>query len=66
MLDRQVRQLAESWSGVAADGFQRTIESWTQGGQDLRRQLEYLRAMVATAHHNHARAVATNVAMWRV
>ena len=65
-LDSQVRQLAQSWSGTAADGFQRTIADWTRGRQDLQRQLEYLRRLVATAHDNHASAVAANVAMWRV
>jgi WXG100 family type VII secretion target len=65
-LDRQVRQLANMWSGAAAEGFQRTITDWTNGQQDLQHQLDYLRAIVTTAHHNHATAVATNVAMWRV
>jgi WXG100 family type VII secretion target len=65
-LDRQIRQLANIWSGAAAEGFRRTIADWMSGRQDLQRQLDYLRTIVTTAHHNHASAVATNVAMWRV
>jgi WXG100 family type VII secretion target len=65
-LDSQVRQVAQNWLGAAAEGFQRTIADWTSGRQDLQRQLEYLRTLVAAAYDNHASAVATNIAMWRV
>jgi WXG100 family type VII secretion target len=65
-LTAQVRSLADLWSGAASEGFQRTVADWMAGRQDLQRQLAFLHDMVATAHSNHANAVATNVAMWRI
>jgi WXG100 family type VII secretion target len=64
-LTDQVRHVASLWSGAASEGFHHTVTDWLTARQDLQHQLEFLRTIVATAHHNHATAVATNTAMWR-
>lgn len=64
-LEGQVRALGEVWSGAASEGFQRTQADWMASARDLRAQLNYLHELVTTAHGNHARAVATNSAIWR-
>jgi WXG100 family type VII secretion target len=65
-LTGNVAHLAKLWEGPAAEGFQRTVADWMAGQRDLRRRLEDIRNLVVTAHDNHAHAVHTNVAMWRV
>jgi WXG100 family type VII secretion target len=65
-LTDQVRHLTTLWEGAASDGFQRTVTNWLAAREDLQRQLEFLRTVVVTAHQNHAAAVSTNTAMWRV
>lgn len=65
-LEGQVRALGEVWVGAASDGFQRTQADWMAGARDLRSRLNYLHDLVTTAHGNHARAVSTNSAIWRV
>ncbi|HEX3785819.1 MAG TPA: WXG100 family type VII secretion target [Pseudonocardiaceae bacterium] len=65
-LRNNIAQLAEMWTGSASEGFQRAQTNWMQGQQDLQRQLTELRELVVTAHDNHIKALATNVAMWQV
>jgi WXG100 family type VII secretion target len=65
-LEGQVRTVSEVWAGAASDGFLRTQADWMTSARDLRSQLVYLHDLVTTTHGNHARAVATNSAIWRV
>ncbi|HEX3588669.1 MAG TPA: WXG100 family type VII secretion target [Pseudonocardiaceae bacterium] len=62
----RVRLLTRQWQGAAAEGAQRIIADWLAAQADLRGQLEYLHTLVVTARDNHAAALATNVATWRI
>jgi WXG100 family type VII secretion target len=65
-LGQRIHNLTELWEGAASDGFRRTQGDWFAAAEDLRTRLEGLRDLVVTAHDNHAAAVRTNTAMWRV
>ena len=65
-LTTHVTHVAETWTGSASEGFQRTVADWMAGQHDLRRRLQDLHQLVVTAHNNHAQAVRTNVAIWQV
>ena len=65
-LTRRIQALTKQWEGAASDGFHRTQADWFAAAEDLRIRLEGIRDLVVTAHDNHASAVRTNTAMWRV
>jgi WXG100 family type VII secretion target len=65
-LDAKVTALTELWDGAASEGFRRTQAEWMAAAQDLRVRLAGIRDLVITAHDNHATAVRTNTAMWRI
>ncbi len=65
-LHRHLAALTATWTGDAADAYGRAQAEWFAAAEDLRMRLAGLRDLVLTAHDNHAGAVRTNTAIWRV
>jgi WXG100 family type VII secretion target len=64
-LTERLQPLVVSWTGGAAESYQRAQEDWYASAADMRAMLGDLRNLAATAHDNHAEAVHTNVGIWR-
>ena len=64
-LSEVVRDTAEAWHGEASEAYLAYQSQWFEAANDIRAQLEGLRRLITTAHDNHAKAVTTNVAIWR-
>ncbi|MGH3855919.1 MAG: WXG100 family type VII secretion target [Pseudonocardiaceae bacterium] len=61
-----IDRLASAWQGQAHDAFHRNVAQWRASAAVLHDQLAELHNMVGVAHDNHAVAVVTNSAIWRV
>lgn len=59
-----IDNLATLWEGAAAEGFQKTIQSWQGSAADLRDRLAELHNMVGVAHDNQAAVVRSNTGIW--
>ncbi|MCO5994758.1 WXG100 family type VII secretion target [Actinoallomurus rhizosphaericola] len=63
-LDRDLsRQLAE-WDGDAKAAYQRAHEEWRAAADDMADQLDGLKKVIRTAHHNYGRSLQANMTMW--
>jgi WXG100 family type VII secretion target len=65
-MTERLQPLVETWTGEAAEKYQRAQEDWNAAAADMRKMLDELRSLATTAHDNHADALRTNTAIWRV
>ena len=64
-VDKVVTDLGATWTGDAHDAFHEAATEWSSAARDLRDRLHWIRDVVTNAHDNHAKAVRTNVTIWR-
>jgi len=64
-IDRQIAELHENWSGMAASAHREYHRMWTQAAEDLRAALAELKQAAHRAHHHYTDAIQRNVAMLR-
>lgn len=64
-IDRQIAELHENWSGMAASAHREYHRVWTQAADDVRAALADLTQAAHRAHHHYTDAVQLNVAMLR-
>jgi early secretory antigenic target protein ESAT-6 len=56
--------LTESWTGEAAEAYQRYMREWRAAATDLADVLGRVAGMVRTAESNYRSAVVTNKSIW--
>jgi WXG100 family type VII secretion target len=56
--------LTQSWTGEAAEAYQKHMREWTEAAKDLTDVLSRLAGMVRTAESNYRNMVTTNKSMW--
>jgi WXG100 family type VII secretion target len=64
-LRTDVARLTESWTGPAADAYQRYQQEWDRAADDLKGALAQLHRIMRIAHGNYAAALRANTSMWR-
>lgn len=62
-IGRQVSELHENWSGMAADAHVEYHAAWTRLATEMRAALAGLERNAHVAHRNYSEAVASNLAM---
>lgn len=62
-LERRVRALSSTWSGVAAGAFAAAHRDWEMGVTDVKEGLQALEATAVRAHTSYSDAVAANLKM---
>lgn len=65
-LERCVERLLATWTGEAAEAYRAAQHEWDAAVAGMREQVREMHTLIVTAHGNHAGAVRTNTAMWRV
>lgn len=64
-IDRQIAELHENWSGMAASAHREYHRKWTRAAEDLRVALAELKQTAHLAHHHYTDAVQLNLVMLR-
>ncbi|UGT60308.1 WXG100 family type VII secretion target [Nocardia asteroides] len=63
-VDAKVAELHLSWSSPAAQAQRDVHDRWLAGAEEMRENLDELRAVARRAHTSYTTAVQTNVEMW--
>lgn len=64
-IDAEQQRLQAGWSGLASSAQASSYDSWRGSCADMVTALAALRALVSDADAHYARAVSTNLELWR-
>ncbi|MDH6113188.1 early secretory antigenic target protein ESAT-6 [Kitasatospora sp. MAP12-15] len=63
-LRTQVKRIADSWTGVAQEGYQARQNVWDAKAADLHSTLLQIATALDNAHANYTHTESSNVAIW--